>query len=1644
MKSLLLLSSHGHKGVGWALPTGMPMKSPASLLSHRHNRKRESGFTLIEMAIVLVIVGIVISIMATVLPSLIQSGKIRKARAILEKVDYALEGYIAANGQCPCPDTNEDGKENRNDNGTSDDYSDDTCEGDVYVGDLPYLTLGLSSGEDNWHNPIKYAVYEDLIKTTSSTGSNYYCFKLRDIINYYRTNPADTNKLHTSVGSDNTNQVYVVVSGGPKDLDGTGGFFDGYNGSSPDLQFESPNKIVDKDYDDLVRAVSFNYLRGRECGGAGGGGGGSGTLENSYPDGCTNGIDDDGDLMVDCNDPDCFGHPACLAGGENVKIATTSVDSGAVNSDYSATTFTASGGIAPYEWELINKGGFDDFYLHPYTGHLSGTLTQCPGNYSIEVKVTDSTQPTATSDEKDFSIKVEKNLSISCESGCGQASCDDGIQICYEAGDTDKEVKFKVHGGHIGQITWTVNFGEALGFYYEESGEGNEIYTIKRNDWTYAGQFTWHVTAKDTACNSSNSAEDNFVVQVKYDLPLPYTADLVAEWRLDECGWDGTPDEVIDSGKDGFHGTGMNGATTIGSGKLCRAGFFDGNGYVSVDSTTELKRTEAFSLALWVKVHSNASDWVRLAGKGNSTNRNYGLWLATNGTILFQIYSDVGHGNAQTSVTINDGNWHHVVGVYDKSTMKVYIDNIERKSIDYSQDPRTSDDSFTMGYAGFHTYLKGCLDEVMLLHKALPATSETETSVDDIYKLTRSSCSDPFGGDCYAGPIAEYRMELDYPWIGSDQEVKDSSGNNYHGKAVKAAGHDFPSQTTPSGGKVCRAAQFLQGNQGYLALPIKRSDIDIATDETTFMAWVKFEGLASDGYSTIFGTSGGDSPSFFVGKNSGNANIGIQDGTWHSNMGADINPGQWQHIVYRKTGTVKELFVDGEQSPTTANTGTITPALIAIGYENQDGGFYWNGLIDEVRIYDRALAENEIKADKDETRDCAADTVVITSNALTPATIAQNNYAFAPQATGGDTPYGWKLVSSDIPGLKMPDTTTGILCTGSGCDPDQGTIIDKCAGTYYVTIRVTDASSRMDERTLPIEVKNGTLSVTPAPTTLTCNSSTFYQDFTVIGPHRGDMVNWQIHWHGTNPGGFEIIRTSGNTARFRKSGESQTITTQFNLTAEDEACNTGGETPNNLTTGFYTLVISGDGADEPYYSGMIGEWHMDECTWDGATDEVRDSSGTGAHGESHNMGSADTVNRSIGKICYSAAVNIDAVTNQYVTFGHEAFQNLDDFSLSMWFRIDKLSSTGNSLFSGANSSHDNAMLAYLNSAGTSLGTYVNGPNTGTFNLTSVLPDGVADGLWHHLVWTRSGGTEIVYLDTNSISDSNGTINTDPVTLDPGIAIIGQEQDSVGGGFDVNQVFHGWIDEVMVYNKVLLQNDVNKLYTLTHDCVGDCYEGPIAEYRMDEDSWTIDTSCVGDSIGSYTGTVRGSAAIKTDDPDDPGDTHLCNCGQFSNNDSYIDIGGLLVSITDGKKTTVCFWMKWAGNGNEMPIGWGSSYDLFFYGTTRFGFNTGASDLYGIDGADVLAGDWHHVAAVFNNNAPLKNQLYIDGILQPIAVLTGTPVNRTVNPAFYISGWDTGTGYKYDGLIDELRIYTRGLSASEVIKDKSLTHGCPGGP
>ncbi len=126
---------------------GMTMKS---------SYHKTSGFTLVEMAIVLVIVGLLLGGLLMPIATQMEQKRISETEKYLEQIKEALLGYAAANGRLPCPATAAS-------NGLENPVGGGVCT-NPYNGFLPAVTLGLSPinnaglAIDAWNNPIHYAV----------------------------------------------------------------------------------------------------------------------------------------------------------------------------------------------------------------------------------------------------------------------------------------------------------------------------------------------------------------------------------------------------------------------------------------------------------------------------------------------------------------------------------------------------------------------------------------------------------------------------------------------------------------------------------------------------------------------------------------------------------------------------------------------------------------------------------------------------------------------------------------------------------------------------------------------------------------------------------------------------------------------------------------------------------------------------------------------------------------------------------------------------------------------------------------------------------------------------------------------------------------------------------------------------------------------------------------------------------------------------------------------------------------------------------------------------------------------------------------------------------------------------------------------
>ena len=121
-------------------------------------RPRQNGFSLIEVAIGLLVLGIIMSGFYGIAKQLFETDHKQTELANMRTIQSSINIYLAVNAHLPCPDTDNDGRENRAD-GIS-------C--DAREGYLPYSDLGVKS-KDAWGNEYYYRVNQKAESATYIT-----------------------------------------------------------------------------------------------------------------------------------------------------------------------------------------------------------------------------------------------------------------------------------------------------------------------------------------------------------------------------------------------------------------------------------------------------------------------------------------------------------------------------------------------------------------------------------------------------------------------------------------------------------------------------------------------------------------------------------------------------------------------------------------------------------------------------------------------------------------------------------------------------------------------------------------------------------------------------------------------------------------------------------------------------------------------------------------------------------------------------------------------------------------------------------------------------------------------------------------------------------------------------------------------------------------------------------------------------------------------------------------------------------------------------------------------------------------------------------------------------------------------------------
>jgi Concanavalin A-like lectin/glucanases superfamily/Domain of unknown function (DUF1929)/Bacterial Ig domain len=299
--------------------------------------------------------------------------------------------------------------------------------------------------------------------------------------------------------------------------------------------------------------------------------------------------------------------------------------------------------------------------------------------------------------------------------------------------------------------------------------------------------------------------------------------------------------------------------------------------------------------------------------------------------------------------------------------------------------------------------------------------------------------ADPVGA-AGSGLVAAYGFDE-----GTGTTTADVSGSANTGTITGA--------TWSTAGRNGRALSF-NGTSNWVTVP-DAAGLRLSTG-MTLEAWVR--PAANTGWRTVLMKErpGGMSYDLYGFDNSGRppAVYGNYGGTDVSASGGTaLALNTWTHLAGSYDGTTMRLYVNGVQVATKARTGALTSSTSALRIGgNSPWGEYFAGLIDDVRVYNRALTPAEITADM--------------NTAVAPA----GPDTTAPTVTGvgttGMSPTGTTVVwtTNEVADSQVEYGPTTAYGTSTALDPakvtSHQTVLNGLApaSTYHYRVRSADAA----------------------------------------------------------------------------------------------------------------------------------------------------------------------------------------------------------------------------------------------------------------------------------------------------------------------------------------------------------------------------------------------------------------------------------------------------------------------------------------------------------------------------------------------------------------------------------------------------------
>jgi Concanavalin A-like lectin/glucanases superfamily len=758
-----------------------------------------------------------------------------------------------------------------------------------------------------------------------------------------------------------------------------------------------------------------------------------------------------------------------------------------------------------------------------------------------------------------------------------------------------------------------------------------------------------------------------------------------------------------------------------------------------------------------------------------------------------------------------------------------------------------------------------------------------------------------------------------------------------------------------------------------------------------------------------------------------------------------VNDNQWHHIATTYDGAEMKLYIDGVLESSLAATGAITSSTdpLTIGYSMGFNLYPFIGKIDEVRIWDVARNLSQISA--------TMNTTLAGNEASLVAYYDFNNGTYNGN---GQT-------------VTNKCTTTGTILNGLTTGTASTPTFD-CPNTPLPTFVAPTCAAKFNGTNSYVDVVNTATSMPPTGTIEFWMNQPSFSDwqipFSTFSPSVNagtftDGMYFQTYANGNlyfiyassySVYGIELFGTLAPNKNYH-------VALSWDLSTQTIRGYLDGKLIFNkaLTTTFPTsiprLTLGGGFANGRFYNGTLDEvryWNV-ERTQNQLIGKASDSlvgndAGLRAYYR-FNDNSSNGAGQIITNYATATGAALNGITVNFVKFPctinpptcsitlsgaasegvqiphNAAFNSTTNVTYEAWVKPStNVAAYRRIIGKGGNGTQEApGMYVQQGTGKLTAGMLINGTQQ---IVTSSIA--INDNEWHHTAFTYDGTTLKLYVDgtLDGIQTAAGTITTNASPVD------------IGYNSPLNLYpFVGKIDEVRIWNTTRTLSQIQA--AMSGSLLGN-EAGLVAYYHFNNNSRSGQSRTV-TNICTATGSALNGSTFGTaltpifECAPPPFTTPECNMVLNGTTDYAQATNNVAINLT---QFSVGAYFKTTNTGAVKTIimkdveGTNNNYKLSISATNKVQIsfvNTAFTTVSAIGTTTVTDGNWHYAVGTYDGTS-LK--IYVDGVLET----TTANATTAVTGSFALNiGIDNGGINKFNGSLDELSVWNRSISATEII-------------